>query len=395
MKYDLERLNTLDIKDVLEALGARPSNNRNVFHCFNVAAHKDSDNSASMGIYPKSNSCRCFACGISGMPVNVAKEKFGGSSEGFKKACEFLHSHFGVPTLDNNPVRQIKVTMQAKATPKKVLMEFDENKEFVKVGELDNFVKLYNKMSDRQKLKLVYTSLYRFSLGTHQDKKEAYYLKRGIKKLELVDNIGFLTYLDVKNLQSYLLERFPTEDLIRFKLFSAKTKAFNYAFNVAVVPNFDLYSDMVVGFSFRSIDPTYRGAKEVNVWCNDIAYAMPFGLTYDSLKNCEWIWICEGHIDCLSLKQYYENSNKVCFIAFNGVYGYKREFLNLLKGKKRVVLSFDKDTAGISGEKALSEALNSLRIYNLSARWDFNDGVDLNDLLMANKLNTLTFGEAV
>lgn len=392
MRYDLERLGQLNIKDVLEALGARPSHNGRVFHCFNVNAHKDNDNNASMSIYERTNSCHCFTCGISGTPVNIAKHKFGGD---FKEACEFLHATFKIATLDNNPVRQVKVQSVQKPKQATQFMEFDTSKPYATIGDLDSFVKLYDKMSDAQKLKLIYTSLYRFSLSTNQERKEAYYLKRGIKKLNLVDKIGFLTYLDVKNLENHLLERFPIEDLIRFKIFSAKTKAFNYAFNIAVVPNFDLYSNMVVGFSFRSIDPTYKGAKEVNISCSNIAYPMPFGLEYERLKNCEWIWICEGHIDALSLQNYYESSDKVCIIAFNGVFAYKKELLSLFKGKKRVVLSFDKDDAGINGEKALSEAFNALRIFNLSARWDFNDGVDINDLLMANKLNTLTFGEAI
>lgn len=106
MRYDLERLSQLSIKDVLEALGARPSHNGRVFHCFNVNAHKDNDNNASMSIYERTNSCHCFTCGISGTPVNIAKHKFGGD---FKEACEFLHATFKIATLDNNPVRQVKV----------------------------------------------------------------------------------------------------------------------------------------------------------------------------------------------------------------------------------------------------------------------------------------------
>lgn len=226
-----------------------------------------------MSIYERTNSCHCFTCGISGTPVNIAKHKFGGD---FKEACEFLHATFKIATLDNNPVRQVKVQSVQKPKQATQFMEFDTSKPYATIGDLDSFVKLYDKMSDAQKLKLIYTSLYRFSLSTNQERKEAYYLKRGIKKLNLVDKIGFLTYLDVKNLENHLLERFPIEDLIRFKIFSAKTKAFNYAFNIAVVPNFDLYSNMVVGFSFRSIDPTYKGAKEVNISCSNIAY--PYSL---------------------------------------------------------------------------------------------------------------------
>lgn len=392
MKYDLEALSHIPIKDVLEALGAAPANNGRNFHCFNVASHKDNDKNASMAVYEKTNSCRCFACGVSGTPVNITKAFFNGD---FKQAAEFLHSHFNIATLDKNIVRQVKVAFAPKVAKEKVYMSFDENKEYADIEDLDSYLSLYPRMSEAQKLKLVYTTLYRFSLKTNQKPKESYYLKRGITKLHLVDKIGFLNYNDVKALEKHLLECFPLEDLIRFKLFSKTKQTFNYAFNIAVVPNFDLYSNMVVGFSFRSIDSSYKGAKEVNISCSDIAYPMPFGLENESLKKCKWIWICEGHIDLLSLRQYYENSSDVCFIAFNGVFAYKEEFLTLLKGKSRVVISFDKDEAGINGEKALREHLNLLRIHNLTARWDCVDGIDLNDLLCAKKLNTLKFDEAM
>ncbi|NDJ27960.1 DNA primase [Campylobacter sp. MIT 12-8780] len=392
MKYDLETLAHIPIKDVLEALGAVPARNGRNFHCFNVALHKDNDRNASMAVYERTNSCSCFACGISGTPINITKAFFNGD---FKQAAEFLHSHFNIPTLDNNIVKQVKVAFTPKITKEKVYMIFDENKEYADIKDLDAYLSLYPRMSEAQKLKLIYTSLYRFSLKTNQKPKESYYLKRGITKLHLVDKIGFLSYNDVKTLEKYLLERFPLEDLIRFKLFSKTRKTFNYAFNIAVVPNFDLYSNMVVGFSFRSVDSSYKGAKEVNISCSDIVYPMPFGLENESLRMSKWIWICEGHIDLLSLRQYYENSDDVCFIAFNGVFAYKEEFLTLLKGKSRIVISFDKDEAGINGEKALREHLNLLRIPNLTARWDCVDGIDLNDLLCAKKLNTLTFDEAI
>lgn len=388
MKYDLEALKNIPIKDVIEALGAIPARNNRNFHCFNVASHKDNDKNASMAVYEKTNSCSCFACGISGNPINIAKAYFNGD---FKQAAEFLHSHFNVPLLDNNIIKQVKLAIKPQNKIEKVYMEFDEKKDFVEVKELESFLPLYSKMNEAQRLKLIYTFLYRFSLQTNQKAKENYYLKRGITKLHLVDKIGFLSYQDVKILEKELLQRFSLEDLIHFKLFSAEKKAFKYAFNIAVVPNFDLYSNMVSGFSFRSVDSSYKGAKEVNVSCSDIVYPMPFGLENKSLKDCKWIWLSEGHIDLLSLKQHYENSNEVCFIAFNGVFAYKEEFLTLLKGKDRVVISFDKDEAGVNGEKALKERLNLLRIFNISAKWDFMDGVDINDLLCANKLHTISF----
>lgn len=49
----------------------------------------------------------------------------------------------------------------------------------------------YSTLTKAQKLKLVYTTIYRFSLSTEQKAKNLYYLKRGIKDLSLVEKIGF------------------------------------------------------------------------------------------------------------------------------------------------------------------------------------------------------------
>ena len=53
------------------------------------------------------------------------------------------------------------------------------------------------------------------------------------------------------------------------------------------------------------------------------------------------------------------------------------------------MLCFDKDEAGINGEKSLSEKLSLLNIKNYSLTWDIANGKDLNDLLLANKMNSI------
>lgn len=62
----IERLKGLDIKDVAERLGVElPRGNGNA-RCFNQEAHANGDRHGSLGFNTRSNTFKCFACGISG-----------------------------------------------------------------------------------------------------------------------------------------------------------------------------------------------------------------------------------------------------------------------------------------------------------------------------------------
>lgn len=381
MKFDIEALNNIPITDVLERLGAIKERDRKIIHCFNISSHKNNDNNASLAIYEKSNSCHCFACGISGKPVNLMKLVLGD----FKKACEYLHSAFNIPYLDGKEAVLKELFLKQKARSKNYLY-FDEGKQAIELFDLEPYLNKYATMTKAQKLKLVYSFIYRFSLKTSQDKKKTYYLTRGIEKLSLVEDLGFLSYKDIKTLEPLLLQYFPLEDLREFKIFHKEKEAWNYAFNVAVIPNFDLYSNLLTGFSLRAIDSSYRGVKEVNINCNDICPVLPFNLTNANLKLCEKIILCEGHIDALSGGQYYKQDGKALFVSFGGAFCFKEEVLTLFKGKK-VFICFDKDEAGLKGQNALSKSLSLLEIKHSILTWSSDEGKDLNDLLKANKMS--------
>ncbi|EOH8887009.1 toprim domain-containing protein [Campylobacter coli] len=384
MKYDLERLNNIPIMDVLESLGAISDRNKKNIHCFNITAHKNNDHNASLGVYENTNTCHCFACGVGGNPVNVVKIMFNGN---FKEACEYLHTQFNIPFLDGVQATYKKAFEKPKPKAKDYVF-FDPNKEYVEVEKLLPYVQSYSKLTKAQRLKLIYTTIYRFSLSTEQKAKNLYYIKRGIREISLVKKIGFLSFDNIKDLENLLKKYFPMEDLIEFKIFSREKQVWKYAFNVAFVPNFDLYTDMIVGFSLRVIDSTYNGAKEVNISCGNIVFATPFGLENKPLKECEKVVITEGHIDCLSAKSYYKQDSKTLFISFAGTFSFREEILTVFKGK-RIMLCFDKDEAGLNGEKSLSEKLNLLNIENHSLTWDIVDGKDLNDLLLADKMGSI------
>ena len=383
MKFDIESLNHIPIIDVLEKLGAIQERDKKIIHCFNIINHKNNDKNASMAIYEKTNSCHCFACGVSGKPTNVAKLVLGD----FKKACEFLHNSFNIPLLSGDEVRIKQEFLRQRARSKNYLY-FEKDREHVELSSLEPYLKQYERLNKAQRLKLLYSFIYRFSLTTNQAKKKAYYLQRGIEKLSLVEDLGFLSYKDIKELESLLLKNFPLEDLRKFKVFHKEKEAWNYAFNVAVIPNFDLYSNLLTGFSLRAIDSTYKGVKEVNINCNDICPILPFNLTYAKLKLCEKVILCEGHIDALSGGQYYKQDGKALFVSFGGAFCIKEEVLTLLKGKK-VFICFDKDEAGLRGQNALSKSLSLLEINHSILTWDNHLGKDLNDLLKANQMSSI------
>lgn len=140
----------------------------------------------------------------------------------------------------------------------------DEQKEVIDIS-VSKYISKYSNMTIEQKLKMVYTYIYQYSLQTNQDGKNSYYASRGIDTTNLyIKQIGFLTSIDVKKLTTTLLEIFPIEDLIEFSVIKIKTKDDEelkdrngnpiYIFRqychkaFCVIPNFDLYSNMITGF---------------------------------------------------------------------------------------------------------------------------------------------------
>lgn len=338
-------------------------------------------------------------------------------------------------------------------------IEFNEKKEYVNV-KISKYLPKYKDMKISQKIKMVFTFIYQYSLETNQDGKFEFYASRGIKKDNLyLTKIGYLTQKDVKELTKVLMDLFPIEDLLEFGVIKTKIKddveVLNkygkpiYRFKqycheaFCVIPNFDLYSNMITGLKFRNTklaDWQPKSMKEPEMSKRDICYPLPFAFSREMIldKNA-CIFLVEGHIDGLSLpvtlskagqsEINYEQSNTY-FIASPGVNGMSEEVLGLLKGKF-ICLCFDQDDAGrkgaygsiiitygderttfvndLAGKKA-SEALikelddNGIPFYktvlkgmaeklkNAGARvfvkhWDINLGGDVNELLLNGNLN--------
>lgn len=379
-KYDREALKRIDIRDVLLEIGAEEVRGKN-FRCFNKAFHAHGDKSPSMSVKKGTNTCKCFACGVGGDTISVVQNAM---NLKFEEACEWLSYKFGIACLDSEIVPKSKYVPLKTEVRKTRYFEFKNNIEFKNI-DLIKWIEKYSEMTISQKLKMVYSYIYRYSLSTNQSLKYEYYKSRGIEKHSLLEKIGFISRENLKELLKQLEKHFPIQDLIKFKLYNdAESKCplqWKYGEgDLLVVPSFDLYTDMSTGFMLRPIKKEKWMPKEFQVSCHDICNSFPFAMSYDMFNNQNnTIYFTEGHVDGLSLVD-------KCFVAIPGAQGYKIEWLGLFKNRK-CVIAFDMDKAGQDGaDKLRAELLKAGAAQVNILTWNPAIGKDLNELLKSNTL---------
>ena len=235
--------------------------------------------------------------------------------------------------------------------------------------------------------------MYRFSLTTDRKKLLNYYQKRGLQSNPHLSKIGFLSEEDIEIVVKKLMKIFQIEDLIQFGVINDTKHKYPLSWksvkNVAVVPSFSIYTDLVEGMMLRPIDDSnkwFKG-KESRLSTPSILKPLPFGFGYKILhRDCD-IYITEGHIDALSLPSDY------CFIASPGVHAFEKEQLGLLQGRD-IKLVFDQDEAGLKAvfgyehhegfkDQLLKAGVKSVEVIT----WDQKLGKDVNDLLLNGHLN--------
>lgn len=391
MKYNLEALKSLSITRVVEWLGGegvKLSGNTKQFRCFNKNAHKANDKHPSLAVREEKGTCKCFACDVEGDVIAIATHRYGS----FKEACEALHYAFDVPFLDGTE----KSSSYTPPPKKKVERpnrdySFDVSKHYTYV-ELERYIGDYANMSDAQKLKILYTYVYRFSLNTNQSAKiEWYKEKRGIHSHSLLESIGWLSPGDIKVLKVELESKFPLEDLIKYKLYAPADAKFNpmdwrYMSDTGfcVVPFHELYTDMVNGLMLRNTSPKAGKYKEIQIACWEFVIPIPFALSRETLIAYDHIFITEGHVDGLSL-------GEKPFIASPGINGIADEILPLLQDK-RVFIVFDMDEAGANGANALKQRLMTKGAKSVKIlEWDKALGCDINEVLLNGNLKSGIF----
>ena len=332
-------------------------------------------------IYKTPNICKCHNCGeVKGSPVDIAKWFKGGFIDGLK----WLADNFGIQkvlnpeyvdekgqTLSSEELKKAQESIRAlqetikheiKETITKIdYLEFDSRKKYKLVDDIQEFLpntKLWEKLDDSQKLKVVYTWLYRetFTYGS-QAAKYMYYKKRGIDTTnKWLKKISYLAVENFNEIFARATAIFPME-LLELVGFAKKDDngefklSFNYVKKggILMVPSFDLYTNMITGFMLRPTHPAQwmkdRHIKEIQLSNTSLIFPIPFGLTYYSLKKFNEFYVTEGHPDGLALPDNGEDEKGRGFFSIPGVNGLSESHLGLLKGKK-VIICFDQDRAG-------------------------------------------------
>lgn len=347
MRYNLQALEALPIQDVVIALGGsyqkdrEPSGRQYNMHCCNAGFHNDEDKKPSLTVWTEKNICKCHVCGIGGNPIALARVMHKGD---FKAACEWLHDTFSVAYAEDDNTARQQAKKFERPLYKTEYISFDKERKFKSIV-IEDFLKVYANLKQDQKLKLVYTYLYRYSLNTSREALSNYYTTRGVINNHHLNKLGFLSEIDVENVVVAMKAIFPVEDLIVFGILNNSEHKFPLKWkqvrNAVLVPAFDTYTDLVEGFMLRPVDGSnawFKG-KESRLSIPSILKPMPFGTGYKVLSGDCDIYITEGHVDALSLPE------ELCFIATPGVQAFEPEQLGVLRGRN-IKLVFDQDDAG-------------------------------------------------
>ena len=239
--------------------------------------------------------------------------------------------------------------------------------------DLNKLISSFNSLHFKEKFQTIISYIYFYSLKTDQTKKILYYQNR---KITPPNDIGFLSINDIKKLSKNLAYFFGTEILNKFQIFIENR--FRYNFDVAVIPSFDLYSNLLTAIRLRAISPEIK-IKEFEISYKRILNPISYPLTREKLLKYKTFYFTEGHIDGLSLEV--EN-----FVAIEGVNSFNPYHLGYFR-YKNIIIAFDQDKAGRYGAKKMSEYLKKLNINHKFLVWDEKYGKDLNELKQANLMH--------
>lgn len=286
---------------------------------------------------------------------------------------------------------------QAEVVAKPIVYETFLNKEY-KVVDFTKYIARYKDMNDEQKFKLIASYIYYFSKKTNQTPKAAYYKSRGISSVlepkltqkvsQIVDEIGYLSNSDINQLLKQLTSTFNVNDLITFGIINDSTHKQPFSFKhsseegFCVIPNFDLYSNMIHGLKLRNTKLASwqsKSMKEPELSYRRIANPLPYGLTMDAFINNMTFRMFEGQVDMFSLPP----KNGYCDIAIPGVNGIQITQLGLFKDRN-VEIWFDQDNAGQIG------AVGAIKI-NIKGEFenDFKTQSLIDELKKVRKLDVL------
>ena len=369
---DLEAMKSLDITIVCLKTGLWEEHHGKIVHLEHSSEVKPKTK------FFDTNTCRCHNCKVGGDPISVATHyKKGNFAEGVK----WLSEEFRIQKIPNpeyqpraqeedkwkrevsgfKKTKPLIPTIDIQRTEYKVKYQiFDPSKK--READIAKGKECYSSLSYANKMMLIFTDIYMFSMNQKRDLLNTYLEGRMIDaKHSQISKLGFIPVSKVGDLVKELTQNYPCDDLIELGVINDAEHNVPLSFKLwyvkkgglIVYPSFHIYqTNLVTGFMFRPTQPEKwmieSNMKEIQMSNNDIFQTLPNGCTYDFINNNNAIkGIVEGGPDSLCCPEKI-NGKDLLFIASPGTSGFKKEQIGLLKGQSlRIML--DQDEAGQCG----------------------------------------------
>lgn len=371
---DKEALKSLKIEDVMLATGLWEKRGSRLFHLEHKKNMKPKTN-----VF-KNNTCTCSDCGFhANNSIDVALHY----KETFFSAIEWLKTTFNVskiPNPDYVPLASEKREWDKILTKVKSVTSYDKNttqpmtkksysisyqnfdSKRVRKADTKKGEDLYLSLPYKDRLMLIYTFIYHFSM--QQDRQD---LKNYLQAREVsvnhneIKTLGYIPVVKFSELLNILKKKYPISDLIEMNVINDEehTKPLSFKLHyieeggVILYPSFHKYNyNLVTGFMFRATKPKQwmidAHMKEIQMSCNEIYETLPYGFTSSFIMDEDAIkCVVEGGPDAHCCPEEI-NGKKLLFISLPGVNGMKENQLGLLKGQT-LRLMLDPDLAGQIG----------------------------------------------
>lgn len=306
-----------------------------------------------------------------------------------------LEKHTDISEVDYLRARKVAEEIVVKA--QEIEYEYMDLTRPYKEIEVSQVLPHYHNMNLRQKFMLVVSGIYSFSKKTKQEGKIKYLQSRSLDKVsdkfqESQEELGYISKKDINNLTNLLVKTFGKEDLIEFGILNDKDLFKHHTEEgFIVIPNRDIYSNMITGLKLRNIklaEWQSNSFKEVEMSFKRIANPLPNGITREALIDKSYKFrFFEGRMDRDSIP--YPTEGKWCDVAIAGTNGIDEKQLGFFKDRI-VYICFDQDIAGQKGAEALKVKLEKAGATVVVVKWGVDLGLDVNEVLKNGNIDKIT-----
>lgn len=348
--------NKINIVELAFGLGLQPTRQGFIYSIYKE------ETTASLKLYPGTNSYFCFATGQGGDVIRFYADYKGIS---IKEAIRELAGRTG---LEFGRSEKVETRSKKKIMPKrndkrvtilKSEIEFYEERASVyeymfeldrRQAEIRAIADLINERKEKQNL--IYESLEKFCYGVDD---ETYDYLRGKERgltLETIKRFRLFAIKDLKLTNEYLKDCFSEDELIISGLINKNNKLV-FTYHKLIIPY--LENNKIVYLRGRIIQPSTDLSKYISL--SNYAGNLPLKRFYniDTIKRImenERLIVCEGEFDTMIMEQ-----EGYAAIGIPGVTNIPVEQIGTIK-KYDLYIAFDNDEAGANAMQKIVKLVN-------------------------------------